>query len=136
MEKKTGQVETDNLLTLLFLLMIFSMYLALKLHSLPNYLNGSSLIDRTKRIDGSIIVPLLMSIALIFSAVRTSKKSLKFIFLLSIIPFILTPGLINFVDHLLILTINVLIIFFMILIILRYIIRNYHYENNEPRGPG
>ena len=122
-EITNNKLEKKNLMTLLFLLMIFSMYLALKLHSLPNYLNSSSIIDQPKTIYSIIIVPLAMGIALLFSAIRATNKSLKCIYLISILPFIVSPKVIFFSNQLIILIINIIIIFLIILLILRYISR-------------
>ena len=117
--------KKDNLITLLFLLIIFSMYLALKIHSLPNYLNGSSVIDTPKTISSIIIVPLAMGIALLFSAIRATNKSLKYIYLISILPFIILPDVLCFCNQLLILIINIIITFLIILLIIRYISKVY-----------
>ena len=116
-----NKLDKNNLMTLLFLLMIFSMYLVLKLHSLPNYLNISSVIDSPKTIYSIIIVPLAMGIALLFCAIRSENKSLKYIYLISILPFITSPDVLYLFNQLFILIFNIIITFLIILIILRYI---------------
>ena len=116
-----NKLDKNNLMTLLFLLMIFSMYLVLKLHSLPNYLNISSVIDSHKTIYSIIIVPLAMGIALLFCAIRSENKSLKYIYLISILPFITSPDVLYLFNQLFILIFNIIITFLIILIILRYI---------------
>ena len=116
----------NDLITLLFLLMIFSMYLVLKLHSLPEFLNDSSVLGMSKTVYSIITVPLAIGIALLFSVKQASNKSLKQIYLMSILPFIVSPDVFySFNNQLLILIINIVITFLIILLILRYFIRNY-----------
>ena len=114
----------DNLITLLFLLMIFSMYLVLRLHSLPKFLNGSSALGMSKTIYSITIVPLAMGIALLFSARRAANKSLRCIYLVSILPFIISPDVFFFFNQLLISIINIILTFSIMLLIIKYFIKN------------
>jgi len=67
----------NNLITLLFLLMIFSMYLVLKFHSLAKSLNDLSVLSVSRPVYSIIIVPLAMGIALLYSARKASNKLLR-----------------------------------------------------------
>jgi len=125
MNKNKFEAEKKNLITLLLLLMILSMYLALNIRSLPENLNGLSVMEPPKSMIEIIIVPVAMGIALLFSAVRAKNRSFKYILLISIFPFVISNDVIYFCNPLLILVVNIGITFLIILIILQYITSTY-----------
>jgi len=131
MKQSSDMPERKNdLQSLLFLLMIFSMYLVFKLHSLPRFLFGSSVTDIPQSVFTVIMVPLIMGIALLFAAIYVQDNSLKYIYLISILPFIFSPEVLYFCNHLLVMGINIVLTFIIILFILRHINKNYHKRKN------
>lgn len=118
--------RNNNLLTLLFLLMIFSMYLVLNFQSSVKLFNDLNVLSTSRPVYSIIIVPLAMGIALLYCARKASNKPLRCIYLSSILPFIVSPDIFSFYNnHLLILVMNMVLTFLLILLIIRYIIKNY-----------
>ena len=98
------------------------MSLVLNLHSLPEVLKGSSVFDAPENVYSLITVPLAMGIALLFSVKQASNKTLKNIYLVSILSFIISPDVLYFLNNqLLISLINIVLTFLILLAILRYL---------------
>lgn len=127
---KDSLKQKNDLVSLLFLLMIFSMYLVLRAHSLTEILIGSNVNGVQKPYYYILVIPIAMGIALIYSALKATNRSLKFIYLVSTLPFIITPDVFRFVNHgPLLLIANAILTFMLVLIILGYIIKNYDLRN-------
>jgi large-conductance mechanosensitive channel len=131
--KDSNSDSKGTLGTLLILLTIFAMFLALRINSLPNFLNGQDLVDlseHTQLLD-SMIVPIVMGIALLIAGLITEGKSLRNIYFLSITPFVIEPKVLCFLNHLLVTIINILLTFTIIIILILYITKTYERKNEE-----
>jgi hypothetical protein len=121
--------QKNDLVSLLFLLMIFSMYLVLRFNSFTELSNGTNVASAPKPLFYILVIPVAMGIALFYSALRASNKSLKCIYLVSTIPFIISPDVFSFINHgLLLLITNAVLTFLLVLMVLGYIIKNYEHR--------
>ena len=105
MEHTNGKSNSrGDLMSLLLLFMIFSMFLALKLQSLPDYIKAVSVLDQhtNSSLYGPVIVLVAMGIALLYSAISAENRSLKKIYFVSILPFIVLPDFIFFINPIII----------------------------------
>ena len=115
-----------DLANLLLLLIIFSMLIALRVNSVSSVLNDSNIIFGSKNIYKLLLVPCMMGTILLYYAFYTSNKSLKKIYILSILPFLVSPDILIFLNNLLFpLLFNILLTFLLIIIIFKFIIMNY-----------
>jgi hypothetical protein len=136
MDKRPNNQATNknDLSALLFLLIIFSMFLSLRISSLRDFLNGSNSIF----ISGStgafdlLIVPIFMGIALLVAVFVTKEKALRKIYIFSIMPFIIDTKLLYFLNQSLVAVANVLVTFVIIIILFLHIAK--YYRRDEGRG--
>lgn len=135
MDKRPNNQATNknDLSALLFLLIILSMFLSLRVSSLRDFLNGSYSIfisGNTGAFD-LLIIPIFMGIALLIAVFVTKEKALRKIYLFSIMPFIIDSKLLYFLNQSLVAVANVLMTFVIIILLFLHITKYYRREEPE-----
>ncbi len=124
--------STNDLSGLLLLLIIFSMFLSLRVSSLRYLLDGSnSIISGGTGVFDLLIVPVVMGLVFLSLAFATKEKSLRKIYFFSIMPFIIDTKLLYFLNQSLVAVANVLVTSVIIFILFLYIAKNYRREKPE-----
>ena len=123
-----NKLRDDSLIVLLVLLIIFSMFLALRLNSFNECLDDYSMliyINKNVGIFDKIMVPFLMGIVLLAASFNAKECKLRLIYMFSILPFIVDSKVIYLINKKIVIAINTLLLFFVVLIIILYIANNY-----------
>jgi hypothetical protein len=119
--------KQGSLLSLLFIIFIFSMLLAANFKPLHQIIINKA--QAVERIDSTIveilILPLFLGTALFVNGRQSEDKRLKYIYYFSILPLIIKPDLLFFLPKITSIILNMLLDLVVVLIAIFYINSNY-----------